>query len=79
MILSALSAAVHTLVITELLPTPATVVSAYVTLTEVSQLSEAAAVPVLAGNVLASHSTVTSAGDVVNVGAVTSFIITFCV
>ena len=55
-----------------MLPTPATVVSAYVTVTSLSQLSLAAAVPVADGSVLALHSTVTSAGDVVNVGAVVS-------
>ena len=54
-----------------MLPTPATVVSAY-TVTSLSQLSLAAAVPVANGSVLASHSTVTLAGDVVNVGAVVS-------
>ena len=64
---------------TELSPVPATVVSAYVTLTEESQLSVAVAWPVFAGRVLASHSTVTSAGEVVNTGAVTSSITTFCV
>ena len=41
-------------------------------MTLLSQLSVAAAVPVSEGSVLASHSTVTSAGDVVNVGAVVS-------
>ena len=64
---------------TELFPIPATIVSAYVTLTEESQLSVAVAWPVFAGKVLASHSTVTSAGDAVNTGAVTSLITTFCV
>jgi hypothetical protein len=55
-----------------LLPVPATVVSAYATVTELSQLSLAAAVPVADGAELALHSTVTLAGDVVNVGAVVS-------
>ena len=66
------SVAVHNLVMTELFPTPATVVSAYVTVTSLSQLSAAKAVPVADGSVLASHSTVVSASDVVNVGAVES-------
>ena len=70
------SVAVQTLVITELLPVPATVVSAYVTVTSLSQLSLAAAVPVAEGSVLALHSTVTFAGEVVNVGAVVSLGIT---
>ena len=60
-------------------PTPSTVVSAEVIATEVSQLSVAVAVPVSDASVLASHSTVTLAGDVVNVGAVVSVINTFCV
>ena len=46
--------------------------SAYVIATLVSQLSLATAVPRSDGSVLASHSTVASAGDVVNVGAVES-------
>ena len=66
------SLAVQTLVITELFPTPATVVSAYVTVTSSSQLSLATAVPVLEGAELALHCTVTSSGDVVNDGAVVS-------
>ena len=58
---------------TELFPTPATVVSAYVIVTSLSQLSVAVAGPLVsAGNILASHSTVISAGDIVNVGAVVS-------
>jgi hypothetical protein len=40
--------------------------------TSSSQLSLATAVPVAEGAELASHSTVTLAGDVVNVGAVVS-------
>ena len=66
------SVAVQTLVITELLPVPATVVSAYVTVTSLSQFSLTAPVLLAEGPELASHSTVTSAGDVVNVGAVVS-------
>jgi hypothetical protein len=67
------SVAVQTLVITELFPVPATVVSADVIVTLVSQLSVATAGPLVsAGNVLALHSTVTLAGEVVNVGAVVS-------
>ena len=57
---------------TELFPVPATVVSAEVIVTSLSQLSLATAVPVAAGSELALHSTVTLAGDVVNVGAVES-------
>ena len=41
-------------------------------MTSSSQLSLATAVPVAEGAVLALHSTVTSAGDVVNDGAVVS-------
>ena len=66
------SVAVQTLVMTELFPVPATVVSAYVIATLVSQLSLATAVPVAEGSELALHSTVTLAGDVVNVGTVES-------
>jgi hypothetical protein len=66
------SVAVQTLVITELFPVPSAVVSAYVIATLVSQLSLAAAVPVAEGSELALHSTVTLAGDVVNVGTVES-------
>ena len=73
------SVAVQTLVITELFPVPATVVSADVIVTSLSQLSDAAAVPVAEAAVLASHSTVTSAGDVVNVGAVVSTTVIVCV
>ena len=71
------SVAVQTLVITELFPTPATVVSAEVIVTAPPQLSVAAAVPVAEVSVGASHSTVTLAGAVVNTGAVTSSITTF--
>ena len=56
-------------------PVPATVVSADVIVTLLSQLSDAAAVPVAEAAVLASHATVTSAGDVVKVGAVVSALI----
>jgi hypothetical protein len=73
------SVAVQTLVITELFPTPSTVVSAYVIATLVSQLSVATAVPVADGSELALHSTVTLAGDVVNVGAVVSTTVMVCV
>ena len=44
-------------------------------MTLLSQLSLAAAVPVADGAELALHSTVTLAGDVVNVGAVVSTIL----
>ena len=58
---------------TELFPTPATVVSAYVTVTSPSQLSLAVAGPLVsAGNVLASHSIVVSAGESIKIGAVVS-------
>ena len=73
------SVAVQTLVITELFPVPETVVSADVIVTLLSQLSDAAAVPVADAAVLASHSTVTFAGDVVNVGAVVSVTVIVCV
>ena len=67
------SVAVQTLVMTELFPTPATVVSAYETVTSLSQLSLAVAGPLVsAGKVLASHSTVISAGESINTGAVVS-------
>ena len=46
-------------------------------MTSSSQLSLATAVPNAVVVVAASHCTVTLAGDVVNVGAVTSSIITF--
>ena len=46
-------------------------------ITSPPQLSVATAVPVAERSVLASHSTVTLAGDVVNTGAVTSSITTF--
>ena len=71
------SVAVQTLVMTELFPVPAAVVSAEVTVTSLSQLSLATAVPSADVVVAASHCTVTLAGDVVNVGAVVSLIITF--
>ena len=60
--------------ITELFPVPATVVSAYatVTLSVAEQLSVAVAVPVADGAELALHSTVKLAGELVNVGAVVS-------
>ena len=60
-------------------PVPATVVSADVIVTSLSQLSDAAAVPISTGSILASHSTVTLAGDVVNVGAVVSTTVIVCV
>ena len=60
-------------------PVPATVVSADVIVTLLSQLSDAAAVPVAEAAVLASHATVTSAGDVVKVGAVVSVTVIVCV
>ena len=66
------SVAVQTLVITELFPVPETVVSADVIVTLVSQLSVAVAIPVSDVSVLALHSTVKLAGELVNVGAVVS-------
>ena len=71
------SVAVHTLVMTELFPTPSTVVSEYVIATLVSQLSLASAVPSTDVVVSESHSTVTLAGEVVNTGSVVSSITTF--
>jgi hypothetical protein len=73
------SVAVQTLVITELFPVPETVVSADVIVTLVSQLSVAVAVPVSDVSVLALHSTVTLAGELVNVGAVVSTTVIVCV
>ena len=73
------SVAVQTLVITELFPVPATVVSAEAIVTLVSQLSLATAVPVAEGVESALHSTVTFTGDVVNVGAVVSTTTMVCV
>ena len=73
------SVAVQTLVMTELFPVPAAVVSAEVTVTSLSQLSLATAVPSADVVVAASHCTVTLAGDVVNVGAVVSTTVMVCV
>ena len=73
------SVAVHNLTIEELFHTPLIVVSEYVIATSLSQLSDATAVPVAEGAELALHSTVTKAGDVVNVGAVVSTTVMVCV
>ena len=55
-----------------MLPTPATVVSAYVTVTSLSQLSLAVATPNALTEVSASHYICTFASDVFDVGAVVS-------
>ena len=72
-----MSVAVQTLVITELFPISDTAVSVEVTATVPPQLSVAVALPNVVAEVSVSHCTVTLAGDVVNIGPVTSSIITF--